>query len=132
MTDGADIPTQRTAPTGFSVEIKRDHKTAELIPAGEVDLATVGQLQRELETLIEAGFARIVIDLRQVAFLDSTGVHALISAQARADQDGWQLAITPGPRAVQRIFEITGVIDRLPFIQVDGAANSSRNSDGSR
>lgn len=125
MTDGADVPapTPPRALPGFSIEVKRERETAELIPAGEVDLATVGQLQRELETLIEAGFPRIVVDLREVGFLDSSGLHALIFAYAGAQEDGWQLAIIPGPRVVQRLFEITGVIDRLPFVAVDGGAS---------
>jgi anti-sigma B factor antagonist len=134
MTDGANAPasTRPSAPSGFSVEVKRERETAELIPAGEVDLATIGQLQSELETLIKAGFARVVIDLRGVEFLDSTGLHALLDANARAGQDGWQLAIIPGPRAVQRIFEITGVTDRLPFVGVDGGARSSETYDHNR
>lgn len=134
MTDGLDTPApaRSSAPTGFYVEVKREHETAELIPAGEVDLATVGLLQRELETLIEAGFARIAIDLRRVEFLDSTGLHTLLRAHARAEQDGWQLAIIPGPPAVQRVFEITGLIDRLPFVAVDRGATSSQASDSNR
>lgn len=121
MTDGAELPRpiQPTVADGFSVRVKRERETAELIAAGEIDLATVEQLERALEALIEAGCPRIVIDLRAVEFLDSTGLRALVCAHARAERDGWQLAIVPGGPAVQRIFEITGVIDRLPFV-LDG------------
>ena len=133
MIDRAEIPVPSpgSAPNGFSLEIKRQRETAQLIPAGEVDLATAGQLQSELEKLIEAGFTRIVIDLRRIEFLDSSGLHALISAHARAQQGRWQLEIIPGPRAVQRIFEITGTIDRLPFIPCNGEASNSQISVGS-
>jgi anti-anti-sigma factor len=106
------------APIGFSVEINLQRETAEIIPAGELDLATIGQLQSELEALIDAGFARIVIDLRRVEFLDSTGLHALVSAHARAKHEDWQLAIIPGRRAVQRVFEITGIVEELPFSSI--------------
>jgi len=133
MTNRADIPSPapQSASTGFSVQVNRDRETAELVPAGEIDLATVGQLQTELDTLIEANFARIVIDLRGVEFLDSTALHALLCANTRAEQDGWQLAIIPGPRAVQRVFEITRAIDHLPFVAVDGGASSWQTPDRS-
>jgi anti-anti-sigma factor len=116
------IPPSLTA--GFSVKVNRDGDTATLIPSGEIDLATVERLQSELEKLIEADFARIVIDLREVEFLDSTGLQALVRAHARAEQDRWQLVIIPGPRAVQRVFEITGVIDHLRFVAGDDAGIS--------
>ena len=133
MTDRTYVPSPipLTAPTSFSLHVKRERETAELIPTGEIDLATIGQLQSELKTLIEANFARIVIDLRGVEFLDSTALHALLCANTRAEQDGWQLAIIPGPRAVQRVFEITRAIDHLPFVAVDGGASSWQTPDRS-
>jgi anti-sigma B factor antagonist len=116
-----------------SVDVQPQRETVEIIPAGELDLATVGHLQSELEKMIEVGFDRIVIDLRPVEFLDSTGLHALLSAQARAEREGWQLAVIPGQRAVQRIFEVTGAIDRLPFIAANGGVSNREVSDlGSR
>jgi len=63
-----------------------------------------------------------VIDLRGVEFLDSTGLHALLTARAQAQQDDWEQTIIPGPRTVQRIFEITCTIDRLPFAAGNGRA----------
>jgi anti-sigma B factor antagonist len=124
LTNGSDSPKpiRSSEPVGFSVKVKRDGQFATLIPAGEIDLATVEQLQSELETLIDADCTRIVIDLREVEFLDSTGLQALVRAHARAEQDRWELAIIPGPRAVQRVFEITGVIDHLRFVTADDAA----------
>ncbi|MGZ4247481.1 MAG: STAS domain-containing protein [Solirubrobacteraceae bacterium] len=87
----------------------------QIAPRGELDLVTVGRLQRELGQLIDAGFARIVIDLRDLEFMDSTGLHALITAHGRAKQENWELTLIPGPRQVQHIFAITGTIDLLPF-----------------
>jgi anti-sigma B factor antagonist len=112
-------------PTRFSIDVQPQRDTVKVSPAGELDLATIEELQNELEKLIEAGFPRIVVDLRRVEFLDSTGLHALLSANARANEEGWQLGIIPGRPGVQRIFEITGAIDQLPFTAVDGAAGRS-------
>ena len=63
-----------------------------------------------------------MIDLRGVEFLDSTGLHALLTAHAQAQQDNWEQTIIPGPRTVQRSFEITCTIDRLPFAAGNGRA----------
>jgi anti-sigma B factor antagonist len=110
------------APMPFQIAVEAQRDTVTIAPRGELDLATIGQLQRELGRWIDAPPARIVIDLRGVEFLDSTGLHALLNAHAQAQQDNWELTLIPGPRAVQRIFEITCTIDRLPFAAANGRA----------
>lgn len=118
MSDGYDTPkpSATVMPPTFSIEIKPQRGTVEVSPVGELDLATTPQLKSKLEALIDVGCARIVIDLRRVEFLDSSALHALVSAQTCAERDGWHLAIIPGRRAVQRVFELTGTVDHLPFI----------------
>ena len=115
-------PAYPLVPFSIAVEAQRD--ATRIAPSGELDLATVEQLQRKLGQLIDAGSARIVIDLRGVEFLDSTGLHTLLDAHAQAQHDNWELTIIPGPRAVQRIFEITCTIDRLPFATANYRAAS--------
>lgn len=104
-----------TLPTAFSISVepRRDH--AHLTPHGELDLATAGQLERELAELITAGFTQITIDLHRVEYLDSTGLHLLLNAHAQAQRDGWELSIIPGPPRVQRLFELISLTDQLPF-----------------
>jgi anti-anti-sigma factor len=108
-------PSPGGGPIDFSIDVGPQLDTAELIPGGELDIATVRQLQTELDDLIEAGFSRIVIDLRRVEFIDFTAVHALVTACRRAERERWQLAIVPGRHAVHRLFEITGAAEQLPF-----------------
>jgi anti-sigma B factor antagonist len=117
MTDRSETPLSApaAAPTAFSIAVEPQRDAVQIAPRGELDLATVEQLQSPLRELIDGGVARIVIDLRGVEFLDSTGLHALMNAHAQAQRDGWELAIIPGSRTVQRIFEITCTLDRLPF-----------------
>jgi anti-sigma B factor antagonist len=103
------------APIDFWIDVEPQRDTVRLIPAGELDIATVGQLQSELDDLIEAGLGQIVIDLRGVEFIDSTGLHLLVEAHERANHEAWQLAIVPGRHDVQQLFEITGTIEQLPF-----------------
>lgn len=123
MTDQTNLPivAQAHRPPTFSIAVEPRRDAVQIAPKGELDLATVEQLRHELAEVIDAGFTRIVIDLRGVEFLDSTGLHALITADAHAQRDGWTLEIIPGPRAVQRIFELTCTLDRLPFTTNGGA-----------
>jgi anti-sigma B factor antagonist len=62
----------------------------------------------------------IVLDLRGVTFMDSGGLHSLIKAHDACRQDGHDLQIIPGPENVQRLFQLTGTADMLPFIDGNG------------
>jgi anti-sigma B factor antagonist len=57
----------------------------------------------------------VVIDLRQLTFLDSTGIAALVEADSYARRDGWNLAIVKGPPQVQRVLELCGLTEVLPL-----------------
>jgi anti-anti-sigma factor len=84
-------------------------------PYGELDLASAGQLDSTLRELRETGFDQIELDLSSLTFMDSTGLRLMLVWDDMARRDGMRLRLLPGPPAVQRVFEVTGVIDRLPF-----------------
>jgi anti-sigma B factor antagonist len=90
-----------------------------LCPYGELDLATIGRLRSKLDQYIAAGCERVVLDLRGLSFLDCTGVHLALDADAAARAAGWELVLIEGPAHVQRVFELAGVRDRLPFVEAD-------------
>jgi anti-anti-sigma factor len=50
-----------------------------------------------------------------LTFIDSTGLRLVLEWDSVARRDGLRLRLRPGPPAVQRVFEVTGVIERLPF-----------------
>jgi anti-sigma B factor antagonist len=85
-------------------------------PLGEIDLATVGGLRSKIDECVAAGWERVVLDLRGVTFMDCTGLHLVLDADAAARAAGWELVVIEGPRAVQRVFELTGLRDSLPFV----------------
>ncbi len=105
LSRGGRPPALRSRPTCYSRE-RRPHDGSFRNPGRCSSLPT----------------SRIVIDLRDVDFPDSTGLHARLDAHAQAQQENWELTIIPGPRAVRRIFEITSTIDRLPFATANGRA----------
>jgi anti-anti-sigma factor len=83
--------------------------------AGELDLATADELEQEIVRVEATDADSIVVDLSDLRFMDSTGVRILLSADARSRADGSRLALLRGPAAVQRVFELSGIIDLLPF-----------------
>lgn len=84
----------QTAPAGPTV----------VTVAGEVDLAEAGDLQAALREPVEQG-RDVVVDMRQVGFIDCTGLHALIQAASLAARRGCRLVIQPSP-AVRRLVRL--------------------------
>jgi anti-sigma B factor antagonist len=83
---------------------------------GELDLSTVGKVQDELRR-VEASSPRVVVlDLSKLTFLDSTGLRCLVTADERARDEGRRVVIVRGPEAVQRVFSITRLEDRLEMV----------------
>jgi anti-sigma B factor antagonist len=82
---------------------------------GELDVGAAPQLTAVLDDLLEVGCGRIVVDLRNVTFLDSAGVHALVSGHRSAERRGGALSLVRGPHHVQRVFELTACNSVLAF-----------------
>jgi anti-sigma B factor antagonist len=80
--------------------------------AGEVDMQTAPEFERELLATIENGARELVIDLAQASFIDSSFLHALLHGQERLRRGGGRLSIVCGDRNLVRVFEITG-LDRV-------------------
>jgi anti-anti-sigma factor len=83
---------------------------------GELDLSTVGQVEAELGRA-EAGRPDVIaLDLGSLSFLDSTGLRMLVLADQRAREERRRLVIVRGPDAVDRVFDITKLGDRLEIV----------------
>ena len=74
--------------------------------SGELDLATAPELADALAEA-PAGAAVVILDLSQLTFIDSTGLHMILAARARLAEADCRLVLIPGAHQVQRIFEIT-------------------------
>jgi anti-sigma B factor antagonist len=93
----------------------RDGSAVRLGLYGELDLSTRPQVEEALARAEEWTPATIEIDLSGLTFLDSTGVHMAIEAHERATAVGRELVLLPASPLLQRIFELTGTEQRLPF-----------------
>jgi len=112
---------QRAELEPFRCEVEANRIAAHVRPVGELDLATVPLVEEQLAELWSVGFTCLVVDLRDVRFLDSTGLHLLLSWQATSEADGLVFGFIPGPPAVQRVLEVSGVGDHLKEWSPDGS-----------
>ena len=82
---------------------------------GELDMSTSPQLDQLLRREVAAG-KRVVVDLSEITFIDSSGLNALIGALRVAESNGGALMVSPSlPTQVKRVFEITGLSGVLPI-----------------
>jgi anti-anti-sigma factor len=101
--------------SGLDVEEIADGDSYTLALTGELELGSANTLQAACKRLFAAGLRSLTIDLSGLMFIDSTGLAAIILANKICERDGHDFWLIPGPRAIQRLFEITGLIDVLPF-----------------
>jgi anti-sigma B factor antagonist len=92
---------------------------------GELDLSTVGKVDDELQSVERAGPKIVLLDLSSLTFLDSTGLRCVVRADDRARAEGRRLVVVKGPEAVQRVFEITRLEDRLELVDDAAAVDSA-------
>lgn len=120
MTEPADnrvrSPAERISELrGLTLRSEREGDVHTLRLEGELDIVNCDEIERELKRIQNSDASRIVVDLSALRFIDSTGIRLLLTAHARAQSDAHRLTLIPGPRSVQRVFEICGVRDMLPF-----------------
>lgn len=81
--------------------------------SGELDLSVEHEVQGAIDGVDRND--RIVIDLRKLSFMDSTGLRLILRADSMCRERDRPLRLLPGPPAVQRVFELAGVEDRLDW-----------------
>lgn len=91
----------------FRVDVVTECGAVVVALSGELDLASVDVLEREVRRLRLAGSNHVVVDLRDVEFMDSTGLRLLISLRNTAKREGHGMVVVPGSHQVQRIFDLT-------------------------
>ena len=100
----------------LAVEVARDEHRLAIIPIGDLDMSTAAKLDDAVRAAEATHAKRIVIDLSEVTFMDSTGLKLLLEAGARARANSNRLRLIRGSRRVQRVFELTKTEEILPFL----------------
>jgi anti-sigma B factor antagonist len=93
---------------------------------GELDLAHAYTFDEELRAIEESRPACVVLDLRQLTFLDSCGLARLLAARRRARRLGHRLLLVRGSAAVQRLFALTAVDEAFEMVSELPVALSPR------
>ena len=109
----------------FEVNVERSDRVGTVRVTGEFDLAVAQQVENALLSLEDGSSDVIVLDLRGVSFLDSTGLRVLTSADARARKDGIELRIVRGTERVQQLLYLTALDKILPLVDNPEEAPSS-------
>jgi anti-sigma B factor antagonist len=100
----------------FLVETHATGRAVTLMLSGELDLLSSPVLDRAVDGLGDSDAELVVIDLRRVEFMDSTGLHVLVQAQQRAQDSGRRFAVIRGGEQVQRLLNLTGIAEVLTIV----------------
>jgi anti-sigma B factor antagonist len=101
-----------------------DGTTVRLVLTGELDIAGAGRVEQELERIEQDPPATIVLDLRELAFMDSTGLRVIVAADSRAREQARRLVVVRGTDTVQRIIEMTRLHERLEMVDDPAAVEA--------
>ena len=111
-----ELVTEHEPAMSPGMKVAREGEVVRVCQLGDVDIDSVDAIRERLAELKAAGARRVVLDLREATFLDSTGVHLVVQADAEARADGWDFALIEGPAGVQRPLEVLGLREHLLFL----------------
>ncbi|HTB70369.1 MAG TPA: STAS domain-containing protein [Solirubrobacteraceae bacterium] len=100
----------------LQIETQIADACATLTLAGELDIATVPRLQEAVEAALASDPTRLIIDLRPLGFLDSSGLRQMLMLADRAGEEGWELLLVRPAEQVLAIFQVTRAEENLPFV----------------
>ena len=116
MTAQQSVPRVRPEDEGLTCEAVPERDRVRVRAQGTLDLASAPVLDAQLEALRTSGFRALVVDLRELVFMDSTGLRLALRWQELSERDGFSLGFVPGAPQIQRVFELTGTTGRLAFV----------------
>ena len=109
----------------FGVSTIQDGEYTVVAVAGELDVYTAPVLEESLGDLVEAGSTKLVVDLTEVTFMDSTGLGLLIKALKWTRESGGSLQIVANTDKVRKVFRVTGLDGVLSLHETRAEATGS-------
>jgi anti-sigma B factor antagonist len=101
--------------SSLTIGLRPDRDSVVVAAGGELDLATSDVLRDALQELRDSGWRNFALDLRDVTFMDSAGVHAVVELLDAARRDGGEVAVVRSSPAVDRLFALVDLAALLPF-----------------
>jgi anti-sigma B factor antagonist len=105
----------------IKIETELVEETLEVRLIGEFDLQSFDAVDEVLGNAMMGGGHDLLVDLRGVTFIDSSGIRALMRAESRAVAAGRHLRLIKGPENVHRVFVLAGLDTRLDIANGDGS-----------
>ena len=106
------------APLTFECTMELREDAVAVVPRGELDLASSAKFEAEVRRAAAVGKPSVQIDLRELEFCDSTGLHTIVTLVQELSPDT-HVTVIPGRAPVHRIFTVAGLQDSLPFVTPD-------------
>jgi anti-anti-sigma factor len=128
MSEGQALDLRVEQPPGGS--------SATLDLAGELDISTADRLKQAVGELLNDGAVdALIVDLRRLAFIDSSGLAAMVYTSRQCEQHQCRLSVIRGSKSVHSVFELTGLHELLPFdadadADADGGGGGGGGGDG--
>jgi anti-sigma B factor antagonist len=101
----------------LDIRINERNGMAIVALTGELDISEVPDVEKKLKAVEKRRPEVLVIDLRGLNFMDSSGLRIVLEADLRSRRDARRFALIPGPEAVHRVFLIALLDKRLEFIE---------------
>ncbi len=101
----------------FRVDVHHEGARVRVVPVGELDLATAPVVDEALRAAYDEDHQSLALDLREVIFMDSSGLRLILGWNATARGDARQFGVIRGGADVHRVFEATRVVDHLTFVE---------------
>ena len=93
----------------FRTEFDSNNGVVRVALSGELDIASSPLFEEALDAVIADGSRAVMIDLRDLTFIDSSGLRALLRARTQAESSGKGLILIGASDSAQRLFELTGM-----------------------
>lgn len=102
----------------FELGVESNVGQVSFIPRGELDLATAPELEDKILAAVREGGRSVILDLRELTFMDSTGVRTIVAAHKAAEEVGTELRVVrpDAGNPVSRVIEISGIDDALGLV----------------
>ncbi len=94
----------------MDIDVTRAADITVVAPRGDLDMAVADQIRRTLTELVDKGDRKLLVDLERVAYIDSSGMGALVAAMKHARTTGGDLRLCALQDDVRAIFEMTRLI----------------------
>jgi anti-anti-sigma factor len=112
----------------LTIEVTSTPEAHTVALSGEADLSGAPSIEAAVADAASKA-QRMILDLRNLTFIDSSGLRALMRGHEQCGARGVELRVIPGPENVQRLFELSGMNEILPFFDPDFAGDAPFSDD---